>query len=97
MEENTQNTEEIIKVYKISEPVKSEIKDYLNTRPWVEVDTLIKELYEKENDPDPYINKEGLVVLTNYLTTCPRIEVKDIIKKLQNSIIQYTVEPKSIK
>ena len=81
--------------YKFTPECNKEIYDYLNTRPMVEVESMIFQMFENPKDPDPYISKEGIQTLTKYLQEkCPRIEAKRLIELMANKGLEkYILTP----
>lgn len=81
--------------YKFSDKCGIEIHNYLNQRPMVEVESMIFQMFENPDDPNPFISKEGIQTLTKYLQEkCPRIEAKRLIELLANDGLEkYILKP----
>lgn len=81
--------------YKFTKSCGKEIYDYLNTRPMIEVETMIFAMFENPKDPDPFMSREGIQTLTKYLQeVCPRIEAKHIIELMANGGLEkYVLKP----
>ncbi len=81
--------------YKFTPKCGKEIYDYLNTRPMVEVESMVFQMFENPKDTDPYITKEGIQTLTKYLQEkCPRLEAKRLIELLANDGLEkYILKP----
>ena len=82
--------------YKLSPEFKKELEEYLNTRPYEETDLLLRKLFEEVPNPEAIYTQQAIDELCNYVTSCPRKEVKDIIIKLNDgkNLQQYTITPK---
>lgn len=81
--------------YKFTPNCRKEIHDYLNTRPMAEVESMVFQMFENPEDPNPYISKEGIQTLTKYLQEkCPRIEAKRLIELMANNGLEkYILKP----
>lgn len=82
--------------YKFTPEARREIYDYLNSRPMIEVEGMISQWFENPEDPDPFITREGIQVLSKYLQEkCPRKDAKRIIEILANDGLEkYVLKPK---
>jgi len=90
------------KGYKVAEPLRTEIYEYLNNRPYTEVDALITGLFEKPDDKDPFWSWEGVMLMIEYLKDkCPRKDVKDFLIKLAKTdmtgLLEYSFTEDQIK
>lgn len=79
--------------FKIIQPLKKELYDYLNDRPMVEVEHIIWSMFENpEIGDDPYYTAEGIKMLTTYLQKhCPRKDAKAFIERLANGGLERYV------
>jgi len=88
--------------FRIAEPLRSEIYEYLNKRPMIEVDAILTYMFENP-DPKIFYTFDGIVSIVEYMRDrCPRGEVKEMINGLQTkSLEKYklgvgeTVKPQS--
>jgi len=82
-EEILENPEKYIMVYKISNKLYSLLETYLNTRPMIEVNVFFDTVFNK--NVNRIIDYYDMNLLLGYMVTkCPRIDVIDIISKINN-------------
>ncbi len=82
MENNKPSDLDIIG-YKFEASLKKQMYDYLQTRPMVEVESLLVTMFECK-DPDPFYTEDGIKQLTSYLGQCPRKDVKSFVDAIRN-------------
>ena len=79
-------------VFKFKKELHTMITAYLNTRPFSEVNSFLEEVFEKDY-VQTYLTSEGIKNIIDYLTKCPRNEVKVIIAEIQKSdaVLQFSI------
>jgi len=83
---------ETVKAYKFKKELFDSIYDFLNTRPYKETEQIIRELFESGTYESIYMSQQGLDVITQYLMSCPRKEVKDVINMLKDEKSLYVFD-----
>jgi hypothetical protein len=76
--------------YKIKEPTRQQIWDYLDSRPFNETDALITLFFEGKDPETTYYRWSAIMMLTDYLKEkCPRKEIKGFLLALTTNIEAY--------
>lgn len=81
-------------VYTIEDPLYTKIKEYLDSKPWHEVNIAYHGFFESgtgEAGKDYYTEK-SMQILYSYLSSRPRNEVKEIMELIRSCIKQFKVE-----
>lgn len=71
--------------FKFTKEFASILIDFLNTKPSVEVEEFVKQVEACTNDPELYLDYDGLMNIVTYLKTkCPRKEVIHILDRFMS-------------
>jgi len=85
-----------IRGFKFNGDLLKRIYDYLNTRPYVEVDGILKAIEAEVDINNVMFSKEGMAGVLEYLSKkCPRLEVKIFLDEIkQGGISEYKLQMK---
>ena len=71
--------------FKFTKEFASILTDFLNTKPSVEVEEFVKQVEACTNDPELYLDYDGLMNIVTYLKVkCPRKEVIHILDRFMS-------------
>lgn len=71
--------------FKFTKEFASILTDFLNTKPSVEVEEFVKQVEACTNDPELYLDYDGLMNIVTYLKAkCPRKEVIHILDRFMS-------------
>ena len=83
--------------FKFTKEFASILIDFFNTKPSVEVEEFIKQTEACANDPELYLDYDGLMSIVTYLKTkCPRKEVIHILDRLMSDkgdVLVFSIKP----
>ncbi len=82
--------------YQFKKEVHQLIYEFLNKRPYNEVENIIIDIFESQPHEKTFISPEGLQHLTDYLSSCPRAEVRPLLEilKKKDSLSKFNIESK---
>ena len=84
--------------FKFTKEFAAMMVDFFNTKPSIEVEEFIKQIESCTNDPELYLDYDGLMSIVAYLKTkCPRKEVIHILDRLmsdEGDVLVFSIKPK---